>query len=136
MEAIISPRNQSETILTGTQQEQENKRNNWDNSTGGKINSKVVTAAIDTNTGDIYYGISGMNNNPTRNVINPQMQAILGSVDGSMTNYPLENCGEFNAINNTLNNRVDISAILHMYEECGYRYNVKQKQFIEKYACL
>ncbi len=71
--------------------------------TGGKINSKVVTAAIDTNTGDTYYGISGMNNNPTRNAINPQMQAILDSVDGTMTNYPLENCGEFNAINNALN---------------------------------
>lgn len=79
--------------------------------TGGKINSKVVTAAIDTNTGDIYYGISGMNNNPTRNVINPQMQAILDSVDGTMTNYPLENCGEFNAINNALNNGVDINAL-------------------------
>ncbi len=31
---------------------------------------------------------------------------------------------------------VDISDILHMYEECGYHYNAKQKQFIEKYACL
>lgn len=79
--------------------------------TGGKINSKVVTAAIDTNTGDIYYGISGMNNNPTRNAINPQMQAILDSVDGTMTNYPLENCGEFNAINNALNNGVDINSL-------------------------
>ncbi len=79
--------------------------------TGGKINSKVVTAAIDTNTGDIYYGISGMNNNPTRNAINPQMQAILDSVDGTMTNYPLENCGEFNAINNALNNGVEINAL-------------------------
>lgn len=79
--------------------------------TGGKINSKVVTAAIDTNTGDIYYSISGMNNDPTRNAINPQMQAILDSVDGTMTNYPLENCGEFNAINNTLNSGVDINAL-------------------------
>lgn len=79
--------------------------------TGGKINSKVITAAIDANTGDIYYGISGMNNNPTRNDINPQMQVILDSVDGSMTNYPLENCGEFNAINNALNNGVDINAL-------------------------
>lgn len=79
--------------------------------TGGKINSKVITAAIDTNTGDIYYGISGMNNNPTRTIVNPQMQAILDSVDGSMTNYPLENCGEFNAINNALNNGVDINAL-------------------------
>ena len=79
--------------------------------TGGKINSKVVTAAIDTNTGDIYYGISGMNNNPTRSATNPQMQAILDSVDGTMTNYPLENCGEFNAINNALNNGVDINAL-------------------------
>lgn len=76
--------------------------------TGGKINSKVVTAAIDTNTGDIYFGISGMNNNPTRNMTNPQMQEILNSVNGSMTNYPLENCGEFNAINNALNNGVNI----------------------------
>ena len=76
--------------------------------TGGKINSKVVTAAIDTNTGDIYYGISGMNNNPTRNMTNPQMQEILNSVNGSMTNYPLENCGEFNAINNALNNGANI----------------------------
>ena len=76
--------------------------------TGGKINSKVVTAAIDTNTGDIYYGISGMNNNPTRNMTNPQMQEILNSVNESMTNYPLENCGEFNAINNALNNGANI----------------------------
>ena len=79
--------------------------------TGGKINSKVITAAIDTNTGDIYNGISGMNNNPTRNATNPQMQAILDRVGSSMTNYPLENCGEFNAINNALNNGVDASAL-------------------------
>lgn len=70
--------------------------------TGGKISSKVVTATIDTNTGDIYYGISGMNNNPTRNAINPQMQAILDSVDGSMTNYPLENFGLSNTKNELL----------------------------------
>lgn len=76
--------------------------------TGGKINSKVLTAAIDTNTGDIYYGISGMNNNPTRTLTNPQMQEILNGVNGSMMNYPLENCGEFNAINNALNNGVNI----------------------------
>lgn len=31
---------------------------------------------------------------------------------------------------------VDISAILHMYEEYGYHYNADQKQFIEKYAYL
>ena len=92
--------------------------------TGGKINSKVVTATIDTNTGDIYYGISGMNNNPTRNTINPQMQAILDSVDGSMTNYPLENCGEFNAINNALNNGVDINA-LRVYSIDRVRGNYK-----------
>ena len=91
--------------------------------TGGKINSKVVTAAIDTNTGDIYYGISGMNNNPTRNAINPQMQAILDSVDGTMTNYPLENCGEFNAINNALNNGVDINALrVYSVDRVGGKY--------------
>lgn len=31
---------------------------------------------------------------------------------------------------------VDISAILHMYQEYGYHYNADQKQFIEKYAYL
>ena len=45
-----------------------------------------------------------MNNNPTSNAINPQMQ-------GTMANYPLENCGEFNAINNARNNGVDINAL-------------------------
>lgn len=79
--------------------------------TGGKINSKVLTAAIDTNTGDIYYGISGMNNNPTRGLTNSQMQSILDQVGSSKMNYPLENCGEFNAINNALNNGVDIGSL-------------------------
>lgn len=91
--------------------------------TGGKINSKVVTAAIDINTGDIYYGISGMNNNPTRNATNSQMQAILDSVNGTMTNYPLENCGEFNAINNALNNGVDINALrVYSIDRVGENY--------------
>ena len=45
-----------------------------------------------------------MNNNPTSNAINPQMQ-------GTMANYPLENCGEFNAINNALNSGADINAL-------------------------
>ena len=31
---------------------------------------------------------------------------------------------------------VDISVILHMYEEYGYHYNDKQKQFIKKYAYI
>lgn len=32
--------------------------------------------------------------------------------------------------------KVDISDILHMYEEHGYRYNNAQKDFLEKYAYL
>lgn len=32
--------------------------------------------------------------------------------------------------------KTDISTILRMYEECGYCYNVIQKQFIEEYAYL
>ena len=38
---------------------------------------KFVSTAIDANIGDIYYGISSMNNNPTSNAINSQMQEIL-----------------------------------------------------------
>ena len=45
-------------------------------------------------------------------------------------NILLEKAGYFRERN------VDTSAILHMYEECGYHYNAKQKQFIEKYAYL
>ena len=42
----------------------------------------------------------------------------------------LERAGYFEERN------VDISAILHMYEEYGYHYNADQKRFIEKYAYL
>ena len=45
-------------------------------------------------------------------------------------NFLLEQAGYFEERN------VDISAILHMYEECGYHYSDKQKLFIEKYAYL
>ena len=45
-------------------------------------------------------------------------------------NFLLEQAGYFEERN------VDVSAILRMYEECNYHYDVKQKQFIEKYAYL
>lgn len=45
-------------------------------------------------------------------------------------NFLLEQAGYFEDRN------VDVSAILRMYEECNYHYDVKQKQFIEKYAYL
>ena len=57
-----------------------------------------------------------MNNNPTSNAINPQMQ-------GTMANYPLENCGEFNAINNALNNGADINALrVYSIDRAGGNY--------------
>lgn len=45
-------------------------------------------------------------------------------------NFLLEQAGYFEERN------VDISAILHMYEEYGYHFNDKQKQFIKKYAYI
>lgn len=45
-------------------------------------------------------------------------------------NFLLKQAGYFEERN------VDISAILHMYKECGYYYNDKQKQFIKKYAYI
>lgn len=45
-------------------------------------------------------------------------------------NILLEHAGYYEERN------VDISAILHMYEEYGYCYDAKRKQFIEKYAYL
>lgn len=77
--------------------------------TGGKINSKVATVAVDTYDGHVSYGISGMKNNPTRNPVNSTMNDILSNQGQSYTNYPLDNCGEFNAINYSLNSGGNIT---------------------------
>ena len=37
------------------------------------------------------------------------MQPLLDTVGSTQTNYPLNNCGEFNAINNALNSGVSVS---------------------------
>ena len=71
--------------------------------TGGKIDSKVLTIAVDKKTGEMFYGTSGMKNNPTRlDDTHTKLQKTLNNKVNSETNYPLENCGEFNAINDAL----------------------------------
>lgn len=45
-------------------------------------------------------------------------------------NFLLEQAGYY------VERNVDISSILHMYQECGYHYNDKQQQFITTYAYL
>lgn len=67
---------------------------------------EAARTGIDTNTRNIYRKISGMKNNPTRNSINPKMQELLGRVGSSQTNYPLDNCAEFNIIKNAINDGV------------------------------
>ncbi|MEI5990479.1 hypothetical protein A5881_001972 [Enterococcus termitis] len=40
------------------------------------------------------------------------MQEVLEKVGTSKTNYPLQNCGEFNAINNALLDGVDVKNLV------------------------
>ncbi|MEE1056417.1 MAG: starch-binding protein [Acutalibacteraceae bacterium] len=78
--------------------------------TGGKIREAVVTVAVDKQTGKIYYGISGSRSlntdplsNPTRRLErNEQLDVYFEDVGTSNYEYNLDNCGEFNAINNAL----------------------------------
>lgn len=88
--------------------------------TGGTINAKVITVAIDTNTGKVYYGISGQNGNPTRIPPHPKMKEMLERFE-TMTNYPLDNCGEYNAVNNALYDNVSMSTlrIYSVYTKTG-----------------
>ena len=48
-----------------------------------------------------------MKNNPARNAISTKMQELLDQVGISQTNYPLDNCAEFNIINDAINDGVD-----------------------------
>lgn len=89
--------------------------------TGGKINAKVVTVAIDGKTGKVYYGISGYKANPTRKLLSNNeteqheiLKKMINDFGESLTNYPIDNCGEFNAVNNALFDKANISD-LHMY---------------------
>ncbi len=78
--------------------------------TGDKIKATVVTVAVDNKTGNVYYGISGFKNNPTRRSETIEfLQQRLKEVGNSKYNYSLDNCGEFNAINNALFNNAEIS---------------------------
>lgn len=81
--------------------------------TGGKVNSQVVTVAIDSITGDVYYGLSNPLNNPTHST---NTHFILEELIDSAGTPPIAyngngfyNCGEFCAINNALNSNLDIN---------------------------
>lgn len=46
--------------------------------TGGRINSQVLTVAIDNHTGMVYCGLSNPLNNPTYNSIsNPKLKKLI-----------------------------------------------------------
>ena len=97
--------------------------------TGGKIDAKVLTVAVDKKTGEMFYGISGSKNNPTRlNETHPDLQQIIDHKGVSETNYPLDNCGEFNAINHALFNGNQITDLKL------YTINIKSGEFKE--MCL
>ena len=67
--------------------------------TGGKIDAQVVSVVVDEKTGKVYYGISGFKQNPTRRAdIFDFLKNRIDDVGEPLTNYPLDNCGEFNAL--------------------------------------
>lgn len=97
---------------------------------GGKLRENVVTVVIDKSNGKMFYGISGPKSltadplsNPTRRVeYHKDLQSLL---EGHIThyNYSLENCGEFNAINNAFNdgsskNSLNIYSIYKLRKLC------------------
>lgn len=70
---------------------------------GKKISESTITVAADKSTGKVYFGISGKTNNPTkRTTTAPWLTERMNAVGESLMPYPLENCGEFNAINAAL----------------------------------
>jgi hypothetical protein len=78
--------------------------------TGGKIDANVVNVVVDKTTGKVYYGISGFSQNPTRRAETfGFLQNRIKAVGEPLMNYPLDNCGEFNAINNALFNGCSIT---------------------------
>ncbi|WP_141213069.1 RHS repeat domain-containing protein, partial [Brevibacillus laterosporus] len=97
--------------------------------TGGKIDAKVLSVGVDKKTGEMFYGISGSKNNPTRlNETHTDLQKIIDRKGVSETNYPLDNCGEFNAINHALFNGNKITDLKI------YTINIRSGEFKE--MCL
>lgn len=105
------------------------------------LNISAISVAIDSSTGKIYYGLSGSNSNPTRNLstTNSKIKDRIDSVKkwaidknngeipltrGTDNDKALKNCAEFNAINNALNNKSDISNLyvytLHYSNQCTF----------------
>ncbi len=74
--------------------------------TGGKISSQVLTVAIDSQTGKVYFGLSNPLNNPTYNKkTNEIIKTLIDNAGEPPIKYQdngFYNCGEYNAINNAL----------------------------------
>ena len=66
---------------------------------------RAASAAVDTATGDVYYGTSGT----IAAAIHPDLTARIPSQ--SLEHWRVENCAEFNAVNNALYGGAKIEAI-------------------------
>lgn len=66
----------------------------------------MTSAAVDVNTGNIYYGNSGsISNNINSTLIDSMPKS-------SLTNWKVANCAEFNAVNNALNAGANMSNLV------------------------
>ena len=94
--------------------------------TGGKYNPAKVSATVDLNTGDIYFGYNGVNKfNPSKTEIVPELQQRIkrtknlaaNAIDNkyaanmSFEKWSVDNCAEIYSSNNALRNGASLDNI-------------------------
>lgn len=93
---------------------------------GGKYQPAKISATVDLNTGDIYFGYNGANKfNPSRTEIVPELQQRINrtmslardSIDNeyasrmSFEKWSVDNCAEIYSVNNALQNEAKLNNI-------------------------
>lgn len=93
---------------------------------GGKFKPAKISAAVDLNTGDIYFGYNGTNKfNPSIQEIHPDLQRRIDKTMGlagdsvgneyanrmSFEKWSVDNCAEIYSVNNALQNEANLNNI-------------------------
>lgn len=93
---------------------------------GGAYKTAKISAAVDLNTGDIYFGYNGANKfNPSIQEIHPDLQQRINrtmslagnSIDNeyasrmSFEKWSVDNCAEIYSVNNALQNQATLDNI-------------------------
>lgn len=93
---------------------------------GGAYKPAKISASVDMNTGDIYFGYNGANKfNPSRNTLHSELQRLIDTTKELASNdlsnpyasrnsyelWSVDNCAEVYATNNALRNGANIDRI-------------------------